>query len=86
MKKKSFLFENLLCVLLCVTLVFLTFFSSEYISKVILRGINLVFGAKEKVVQLSNANGSVTVIEEDVFSPFGFGGGGYNVTTALNHK
>ncbi len=81
MKRKSYLFENLLCILLCASLVFLTLFSSNYVCESFLKGSSFVFEIKEGLAQSKASEDSILIKEETVFSPFGFGGGGYNVVS-----
>ncbi len=79
MKRKSYFFDNFLCILICASLVFFTFFGSEYICKEFLNGIHIAFSAKETVDKVSLSENFGHTMEEKVFSPFGFGGGGYNM-------
>lgn len=79
MKRKNYYLNNILCVLVCASLVFLTFFCSEYICAAFSKGTALVFKTNEDFEQISISGKSSFTEEEKVFSPFGFGGGGYNV-------
>lgn len=79
MKRKSCALDNFLCVLICAAIVFLTFFSSEYICEFFLDGVSFVFKTKESIEQVALSENSSFANEENVFSPFGFGGGGYNI-------
>lgn len=78
MKRKSCFLDNLLCVVLCASLVFLTFFGSEYICDTFLKGFILMLEAKENIEQATIHKNASFSKEESVFSPFGFGGGGYS--------
>ncbi len=79
MKWKSFYFDNFLCILICATIVFLTFFGSEYICNAFLRGIAIAFETKKNIEQTVVLENSLFTKEEEAFSPFGFGGGSYGV-------
>jgi hypothetical protein len=79
LKRKSDLFVNLLCVVVCVALVTATAFTADFFSIVILD-----FGENIKLLQeelndgnLSVNSSSITQNKENSFSPLGFGGGGY---------
>lgn len=80
MKRKSYILDGLLCLLLCASLVFLTIFCSENICATFLKGFNLMLNAKENIEQASLYKNASFKKEEKVFSPFGFGGGGYSTT------
>ncbi len=79
MKRKSFFIDDFFCVLICATLVISTIFGSDYITNSFLEGVSFVFETKENVAQSVLSEKASSTKEEKVFSPFGFGGGGYNV-------
>lgn len=77
MKRKSCYINNFLCLLICVSLVFLTFFCSEYICNSFLDGVSFIFKTKKSFDHATLSENASFIKEEKVFSPFGFGGGGY---------
>ncbi len=78
MKIKTSIFKNIMSVILSVCLITFSAFSCDDISEVIYNSVLKLYRVKNTVVKTSvSLNESVSSVNETVFSPVGFGGGGY---------
>lgn len=85
MKRKTNFLYNFLCVFICVLLVASTVYGSDYISVGIMKLTSYYMGIK---TDINNATLSVNTAffsdSESVFSPEGFGGGGYSTVSVTD--
>ncbi len=79
MKRKSDFFVNLLCIAVCVCLVTATAFSADFFSTAIIELSNNISTVKDELsgADITANSSGTTQYKENVFSPLGFGGGGY---------
>ncbi len=80
MKRKNYFIDNILCVLICACLVFVTLFCSEHICDGVVSLFTAASETKKEITQTEISFNASSFEEEKVFSPFGFGGGGYEMT------
>lgn len=79
MKCKNFFFSKFLCVLVCGSLVFSTLYGGNFISREFVEIVSHFFYLKNNCESADLSLNTSSSDESDVtFSPFGFGGGGYN--------
>lgn len=78
MKRKSDFFSNLLCIAVCVLLLAATVIGADFFSTAVI-GVGKSLSAVKKGLSGAdiNVNSSSAQYKEEVFSPSGFGGGGY---------
>ena len=78
LKRKSDFFSNLLCVAVCVSLLVTTIVGSDFFSAFVIDAGKSISAVKKGLSGADiNVNSSSAQYKEDVFSPSGFGGGGY---------